>query len=385
MFSKSIKIFSLSGFEIKLDPSWFLIAGLITWSLSQQYFPSVLPAQSDQIYLVMALAGMLLFFASLLLHELAHSIVARRLGVPIKGITLFLFGGVAELEAEPQSARVEFWVALAGPVMSLCLALGFWCFAQFSEMVPGYSIITEVLSYLAMINLVLAIFNMLPAFPLDGGRVLRAYLWHRTGDPLKATETAAKSGAFFAYFLIGLGLLGVFQGATIAGLWQILIGGFILFAARASYQTQLARLAFDGKTVKVLMNAAPVVVSPDMTLFEFVNQIMLHRHVSFVPVVEDGALLGHMDQTLLSGIDRENWESTRVGDVFAGLDSKAMVSPDMPVQQLMATIANTGRRKFLVTQGHTLVGVITLADLTQYLHVADTLRQKNEPGRHSQG
>jgi len=375
MFSNSVKLFAVSGFEIKLDPSWVLIAALITWTLSQQYFPSTVPDQGLQTYMVMALFAMLCFFASLLLHELAHSFVARRFGVPVKGITLFLFGGVAELEAEPQSASVEFWVALAGPVMSLCLGIGFWVLAKFSELALNSLLLTEVLSYLAMINLVLAVFNLVPAFPLDGGRVLRAYLWHRHGDILRATETAAKSGAIFAYVLMMLGVVVLFQGALIAGFWYLMIGFFVLAAARSSYQNQLARIVFDDKTVGTLMKRNPIAVSPEVTLSEFVNTIMLQHQVNFVPVVENEILLGHMDQTVLSGIDRENWSSTKVGDVFAGLEKAATIPPNLPVQDLLATIAKTGRRKFLVIQGQGLVGVITLADLTRYLQISEMLRQ----------
>ncbi|WP_299784164.1 site-2 protease family protein [uncultured Roseobacter sp.] len=376
MFSNAVKLFSINGFDIKLDPSWLLIAALITWSLSQGYFPAILPHQSTGTYLAMALIAMLCFFVSLLLHELAHSVVARRLGVPIKGITLFLFGGVAELEAEPRSARVEFWVALAGPVMSLVLALGFWSLARLSELVAAAVPVSMVLGYLALINLILALFNLVPAFPLDGGRVLRAYLWHRNGDVLAATETASQSGTIFAYVLMGLGVLALFDGALIAGLWQIMIGFFVLMAARAAYQTQLAKVAFDHKTVATLMQRDPIVISPEMTLSEFVNRIMLRHNVSFVPVVEDGVLLGHMDQAVLAGIDREHWSNTRVGDVFAGLDGQASISGEMPVQDLMARIADTGRRKFLVVDGHQLMGVISLADLTRYLRLSDLVRHR---------
>lgn len=376
MFSNAVKLFSINGFDIKLDPSWVLIAALITWSLSQGYFPSILPHQSASTYLAMALIAMLCFFASLLLHELSHSIVARRLGVPIKGITLFLFGGVAEMEAEPRSARVEFWVALAGPAMSLALALGFWGLAQLSELATSATAVTMVLGYLALINLILALFNLVPAFPLDGGRVLRAYLWHRNGDVLAATETAAHSGTVFAYVLMGIGMVALFNGAMIAGLWQIMIGFFVLMAARAAYQNQLAKAAFDNKTVAALMKRDPIVIGPDMTLSEFVNRVMLRHNVSFVPVVEEDVLLGHMDQAVLAGIDRENWASTRVGDVFAGLDGQASISSEMPVQDLMALIAETGRRKFLVVDENRLVGVISLADLTRYLRMSDLIRHR---------
>jgi Zn-dependent protease len=374
MFSHAVKLFTLNGFDIKLDPSWALIAALITWSLSQQYFPSVFPGATAPTYAAMAVVAMLCFFASLLLHELAHSVVARRLGVPVKGITLFLFGGVAELEAEPQTAGVEFRVALAGPAMSLALAFGFSVLAQGFALIGDMPAVSQVLSYLAMINLILALFNLVPAFPLDGGRVLRAYLWHKHGDVLRATETAARSGTIFAYLLMALGILALFQGALITGLWQLMIGGFVLMAARASYQHQLARIVFDDKKVSAVMHNAPVTVGPDMTLSEFVNRIMLRHGVSFVPVVEGDVLLGHMDRTVLSGIDRENWASTQVGDVFAGLDQNDTISPDMPVQDLMALISKTGQRKFLVARGKHLLGVVSLADLTRYLHMSDALR-----------
>jgi Zn-dependent protease len=373
MFSKAVKLFSIAGLEIRLDPSWLMIAGLIVWSLSQGYFPSVLPQLSPQTYLWMAVLATILLFASLILHEMAHSLIARRLGLPVKRITLFLFGGVAELGTEPQSARVEFWVALAGPAMSLCLSFGFWALSRLMALSATPPVLLAILSYLAVINLVLAVFNMVPAFPLDGGRVLRAYLWQRKGDVLRATQIASKSGAFFAYVLMALGLAVLFQGAIIAGLWQMLIGGFVLIAARSAYQNQLAQTVFDDKQVKTLMTPAPVVVSPDMTLSDFVDRILLHRHLSFAPVVEDGVLLGHMDQTLLSGIDREHWPSTRVGDVFAGLDAQTQTAPDVAIKDLMQVIAKTGQRKFLVTEAHRLVGVITLSDLMQHLHKAEGL------------
>ena len=367
MFSNAVKLFSINGFDIKVDPSWLIIASLITWSLSQQYFPEVWPDASTTTYWTMGLVGMIGFFASLLLHELGHSAVARNLGVPIKSITLFIFGGMAELGTEPTSARDEFWIALAGPVTSLALALGFWTLAQAAWLTASSAAFVEVASYLALINLVLALFNMMPAFPMDGGRVLRAYLWHRNGDVLAATQIAAKSGTFFAYVLMGLGVLALFQGLYVTGMWQLMIGGFVLIAARSSYTSKLAQTVFEHKTVGALMARDPVTVGPDMTLSAFVNQIMLRHGVSFVPVLENNILLGHMDQSVLAGIDREHWAKTRVGDVFVGLEEDTMVAPDMPVLELLDVISKTGHRKFMVVADHQLRGVITLADLTLFL------------------
>ncbi|QJF52360.1 site-2 protease family protein [Roseobacter ponti] len=376
MFSDSIRLFSLDGFEIRLDKSWLLIAALITWSLAQQYFPQTFPDQTPGTYLVMGLFACLCFFGSLLLHELAHSVVARRFGIGVKSITLFLFGGVAELASEPDRPRVEFWIAVAGPAMSLFLAFGFWIFGAFTELALRQSPIPVVLHYLALINFVLALFNLVPAFPLDGGRILRAALWHRTGDVLRATETAARSGTFFAFLLMTFGVLSLFQGAVFAGFWYILIGGFVLMAARSSYQTQLAEAVFDHKTVAMLMTPDPVTTRPDVTLDEFVNHIMIDRRASFVPVVENGVLLGHMDHRVLEGIDRENWPGMHVDDIFAGLTAEASVAPYMPVKDLMALIAQTGRRKFMVVEDHRLCGVITLSDVIRYLRVSDLLMHR---------
>lgn len=378
MFKNSVKIFSINKFDIKVDPSWLLIAALITWSLSRQYFPQALPGADPSTYLTLAIIAMLGLFASLLLHELAHSVVARHLGVPIKSITLFLFGGVAELEAEPTSARTEFWIAVAGPAMSLCLAVGFWMLGQIT-MWSGFSqAVVAILTYLALINMVLGLFNLLPAFPLDGGRILRAVLWYKTGDVLSATRSAARSGTFLAYFLMALGVAALFQGLIVSGLWQIMIGGFVLLAARASYAQQLAKVAFKDRTVGSLMTRNPVTVSPDITLSEFVNQVVLLKHVTFAPVTENGILLGYIDSSVLSKIDRENWANTKVGDVFVGLYPEVMTEAGVLVQDLLETISRTGRRKYLVVADHDLLGVISLSDLTLYLAVSDPAQQVRE-------
>lgn len=378
MFTSAIRLFNVGGFEIKLDPSWFLIAALITWSLATQYFPFALPGLADTSYVFLAIFAMLGFFGSLLLHELAHSVVARSYGMRIKGITLFLFGGVAELETEVPSAKVEFRVAIAGPAMSIVLGVLFWILAVVSQAVMLSPALPSVLTYLGTVNIVIAVFNMLPAFPMDGGRVLRAYLWAQRGDLLSATRTAATSGKILAYCLIGLGVYTVFLGAAPSGLWYILIGFFVLAAARSAYQNQLMQSTFTGKTVSAVMIRDPIVVSPDLTLSEFVNQVMLKYRVSFVPVVADGVLIGQIDKDVLSAIDRDHWTNTRVGDVFAGLDVAVTVLPDMEVQALLELIAQTGLRKFMVVDDHKLMGVVTLANLIGYLNRADdAIQQKS--------
>lgn len=368
MFAHAIKIMTLQGFDIKVDPSWLLIAALITWSLATQYFPDTLPGAAAGAHLLLAVIAMLGFFASLILHELAHSVIARHYDVEIKGITLFVFGGVAELGSEPKTAGSEFLIALAGPVMSLVLALGFW-FMGLLLSAMDVSAVSAVIGYLALINLVLAVFNLLPAFPLDGGRILRAYLWARGTDFLAATRTATRAGSAFAYGLMALGLMTLFAGGVIPGLWQIFIGIFLLAAARGTYQQEFMKSAFQTQTVATMMTGTPITATPDQTLSSIVNQIMLANRITFVPVVEDGALLGYLDGEVLSKIDREHWPSTQAGDVYVPLNDLNSVTTNIPADQVMRRMTQTGQRKLMVVENRDLLGVITLSDLLGYLEV----------------
>ncbi|MDX8354945.1 site-2 protease family protein [Cognatiyoonia sp. IB215182] len=372
MISNATRLFDLDGFEIRLDPSWFLIAGLVTWTLASEYFPMTLPGLTGAAYLVLAIVAMLGFFGSLLLHELAHSFVARHFGVRIRAITLFLFGGVAELESEPPTAKAEFWIAIAGPVLSVVLGVSLLFCAGVLRLVAAPAAFVMVLSYLATINLIIAGFNMVPAFPMDGGRILRAALWHRHGDLLRATRVASRAGEVFGYVLVALGLLLVFQAGFVGGFWYILIGVFVLAAARSAYQSQLMQSRFAGHVVADVMIREPIIVSPDLTLSEFVNQVLLKHRISFAPVVADGVLIGQIDKRMLAAIDRDNWNNTLVGDIFVGLEDAAVIPPDLPLQALMTRIAQTGNRKFLVVKDHALVGVVTLASLIGYLHGGET-------------
>lgn len=358
---------SLRGFEVKIDPSWLLIATLITWSLATGYFPFIFPNATGFAYLSMAFVAMILFFGSLILHELAHAVVARRFSMKIRGITLFLFGGVAELGAEPDTPKAELWTALAGPAMSIALAVIFW-FAALAMAVFGLpEALMAVLAYLALINFVLALFNLVPAFPLDGGRVLRALLWRRHGNLLEATRVASMCGTVFAWLLIALGMLSLFGDAVIGGLWQIVIGLFILSAAKGAYQQQLMTTTMANQTVGSLMSRAVVTTQPDQTLADFVDDIVLAQRVSFVPVVDGTDLLGYVDLETVMGIDRENWAVTRINDVFIARDDTNTVTPDMGAQDLFAHINQSKRRKYLVADGARLLGVISITDMIDFL------------------
>lgn len=381
MFSNSVKLFDIFGFQIKVDPSWLIIAALIVWSLSSGYFPQEVPDLHNSDYLALAVVAMLGLFAGLILHELAHSLVARRFGLGVGGITLFLFGGVAELEQEPESAGSEFWIAIAGPLMSFALAALFWVATGAVTASGASGGLVALFEYLAAINLILALFNLLPAFPLDGGRVLRAALWRAKGDLLAATRTASLAGSAFGYALVALGLFALFSGQSIIGsLWPVLIGLFLAGAARATYQQMLTRRALVGRKVGDLMTRAVHTTGPDRTVRDLVEDVMLAHGVGFVPVIEDGRALGYVDTGTVRGIDRDNWDAARVEDVFVALTPEMRSSSREPLEQLLKRISQSGRRKFIVEDGRRFAGVVTLSDLVAHIEVLRDLSTGDRVG-----
>lgn len=374
MFSNAVRLFDIFGFQIRVDPSWLIIAALIVWSLATGYFPAEVPDLHRTDHFALATVAMLGLFVGLVLHELAHSLVARRFGLGVGGITLFLFGGVAELEHEPASAGSEFWIAIAGPAMSFALALAAWAVTEAAASAGASAGFLALFGYLAWINLVLGLFNLLPAFPLDGGRVLRAALWRAKGDVLAATRTASLVGAAFGYGLVALGLFVLFSGqGVIGGLWPILIGLFLAAAARGTYDQMLTRRALLGRSVGDLMTREVHTTDPGRTVRALVDDVMLAHGVGFVPVVEDGRALGYVDTAAIRTIDRENWEATRVEDVFVALTPEARATPAEPLDQLLDRVRKSGRRKFIVEDGRRFAGVVTLSDLIAHVNVLSEL------------
>ncbi len=371
MFKNAVDLFEIFGFRIRVDPSWLLIAALIVWTLSTTYLPAELPGLSRVDHVALAVVAMLGLFASLILHELAHSVVARRFGLKVGGITLFIFGGVAELEQEPRSPESEFWIAIAGPIMSLALA-GLSYLALIA-VIGASGPVQVVLEYLGLINIILAVFNLVPAFPLDGGRVLRAVLWHFQKDLFKATRIASLLGTGFGLLLIVSGVLALFTTNLVGGFWQILIGFFIVNASRGSYQQLVIKASLQDRAVRSLMTASPVTADVGTSVQSLVDDVMLPRHVSFVPVMEGEHLLGYVDTGLINGIDRENWAATQLGDILAPSDDTNTVAMDMPTDALFEKMAKNGQRKWLVARDGRLEGVISLSDLLSYLAIRQGL------------
>ena len=373
MFKNAIQLFEISGFKIRLDPSWFLIAALLVWGLSSSYFPEHLPGQTQATYIVIATVAMLGLFASVILHELAHSFMARRFGLNVGSITLFVFGGVAELEQEPRHPGSEFWIAIVGPIMSAILAgIAYALVANFGPM-TGAGPLAAILEYLWQINLLLAVFNLVPAFPLDGGRVFRAALWSFKGDVVDATRIASRVGSGFGILLILSGIAGLIFQSGVGGFWSIIIGFFIVSASRNSYQALITKKALRDQTVSRLMTQAVTVVSPNDTIASVVNDTMLARNISFAPVVEKGELLGYVDLATINSIDDNKWDATTVGSIYKPVSQSNTIQTAMGVDDVLKLMSETGNRKLMIAKDGKLIGVVALADLLNYVNLRTNL------------
>ncbi|HMA53566.1 MAG TPA: site-2 protease family protein, partial [Acidobacteriota bacterium] len=285
MFGKPVTLFRIFGFEVKVDWSWLILGALIVWSLATGLFPVWYKGLEKADYWVMGVAGALGLFLSIVFHELWHSLIARRFGLNMRGITLFLFGGVSEMADEPPSPKAEFFLAVAGPISSVVLAAVFFA-VSYLLIGPGPATpVTGVLNYLGYLNLILAAFNLIPAFPLDGGRVLRAILWGSWNDLRRATRVASSVGAGLGAGLMFFGVLQFFMGRSVGGIWTFIIGMFVRSAARSSYQQLVFRDALSGVPVKKFMVADAVTVKPGTTVEKLVDDYIYKYHFKMYPVV----------------------------------------------------------------------------------------------------
>ncbi len=377
MFTKRAKLFNLLGFPIYCDATWIILAILITWSLAQGWFPQWYPDLPVRAYWFMGAAGAAGLFVSIVLHELGHAVVARKYGIPIRGITLFLFGGVAEMEEEPRSAKSEFLMAIAGPIVSVLLAALFGAAFIVMRQQPGVAAIGGVMGYLAWLNGILAVFNMVPAFPLDGGRVLRAALWAARDNLRWATRISSGIGTFFGTGLIVLGVFAFIGGNVIGGLWWFMIGMFMRGASQMSYRQLLVRRALEGEPLAKFMHSAPVSVDTQTSISELVEDYIYRHHYKMLPVVEDGKLVGCITTREVKDIPREEWAATRVADVFKPCDKDNTVSPREDAMKALMRMNQTGNSRFLVTDNGQLLGVVTLKDLLKFLSLKMDLEGEN--------
>ncbi len=375
MFGRRFKLFTLLGFEVRIDLSWIVIAVLVTWSLAKGLFPSYFPHLTAEVYWGMGVAGALGLFASIVFHEFCHSLVARRFGMAMKGITLFIFGGVAEMGEEPPSARVEFLMALAGPLSSFFLGGVFYWLHLAGVNAEWPEPVTGVLYYLAGINALLALFNLIPAFPLDGGRIFRSILWGAKNDLQWATRVSAGIGGGFGFVLIFLGILSVLRGNLIGGLWWFLIGLFLRGAAQMSYQQLMIRKSLEGEPVRRFMNPHPVTVPPTLTVAELVEDYVYKYHYKMFPVLDDGRLVGCVTTRDIKEVPREQWSRETVAEMAERCPAEAVIAPDTDAVKALAIMNQTGVSRLLVAENDRLVGILTLKDLLAFLSLKVELEQ----------
>ena len=366
MFGRQIKLFSLFGFSVRVDASWLIIAFLVTWTLAQGLFPSYYKGLAPSMYWWMGLAGAAGLFFSIVFHECCHSLVARRYGLPISGITLFVFGGVSEMTEEPQSPRVEFFMAAAGPVSSFILAGIFYL--SFLGMRSGTPLpVRGVIGYLGYINVLLGCFNLLPAFPLDGGRVLRSILWRTKGNLRWATRVATRIGSAFGAGMILVGIVTFVTGNFVGGVWWFLIGMFLRSASTVSYRQLLIKRALEGEHVSQLMKSDLVTVEPSVTLDRLMDDYIYRYPYKMFPVVEEGRLFGVVTINRLKEIPREEWAFRTAKEIAGTCTEVNTIEPDADAIKALEKMNKTSAGRLMVVDRGRLVGILVLKDLLSFL------------------
>ncbi|MFC1511218.1 site-2 protease family protein [Candidatus Margulisiibacteriota bacterium] len=360
---KSFKLITLFDIPIEINFTWFIILGLVIFTLARGYFPFTNPELTPATHWLMAFLAAFLLFASLLAHELSHSLVAVKHQLPIHGITLFIFGGVAHMEKEPSSPKVEFWMAIAGPAMSFSLAAMFFLLSQFIYRLGLPTAFSSITNYVFILNVVVGVFNLIPGFPLDGGRVLRAVLWHFYKDLKKATAIASSLGKLFAFILIGFGFLNLFSGSFISGIWFIFIGLFLQEAAEVSYRQVLMRKMLSGVKVEALMTKDVITVPASITLDKLVdNYFFKFRHASF-PVMEDDAILGLVTLHDIKEVAKFKWNQTPAREIMIPISHHLVITEQADAMDAMAKLANNGIHRALVIKDTKLIGILSQKDI----------------------
>ena len=363
-----IRIARVLGFDLRLDLSWFVVFLLVLWTFAQYVFPGRVVGYGPVVYGAMAFAGAVLFFVSVLLHELAHSVVARARGIPVEGITLFIFGGMARVRADVENPKDEFLITVVGPLSSAFIGLILLGFARVGAAWGITEPVTGVASYLALLNLILAGFNLIPGFPLDGGRMFRSLVWYVSKDPRKATRWASYTGRAFGLLLIGCGILTLWEGGLVWGMWLIFIGWFLAQAAEASYRQLILRRILEGVTALEAMTRAPETLRPEVTLRDVVDQYFLRRRYNSFPVEDDqGNLLGLITLSQVKKVERDRWPTVRVGEVMMPLSETVTVRPHDTLADVLSKLEQAGAGRALVVDNDRLEGVISNADVAQWL------------------
>jgi len=377
MFGRRFHLFTLFGFPIRADISWFIIAALFAGSYATQYLPDLYKGLPESTYWAMAITLTLGLFGSVVLHEVSHALAARHYRLAMEGITLFIFGGVAEMTDEPPHPRAEFVVAVAGPAASLAIGAGLGALWMAGPTLGLAVPLLGVLGHLAAMNLVLVAFNLIPAFPLDGGRVLRSILWDFGKDLTRATRITSAIGSGFGIVLILLGGVLFAAGAFVAGVWNVLIGLFLRHAARLSYRRVLLRNALEGEPVSRFMHQQPVTVPRAISIDDLVREFVLRYRSKMFPVVDGERLVGCVTTQQIRRLPREEWTRQTVGSIAESCASWWTVSPSTDALEALTRMSSRGVSRLLVAEGDRLVGVLALADLLRFF----TLKRELTSGR----
>jgi len=358
------QILRLRGIPITIDYSWFIVFFLVLYTMAEGYFPRTQSYLSTAQYWIMGFAAALLLFASVLLHEVAHSLVALRQGIHVRSIRLFIFGGIAHIASEPQSGRHEFLIALAGPATSMLLAVLFGMTYTAAVLGGHHGPIGGVAGYLASANLLLALFNMIPGFPLDGGRILRAILWDRWNDSTRATKVVSRIGSGFALFLIFLGLIQLFFAASIiAGLWAIFIGLFMKQAAHGSYQAMVIRESLAGIQVRQVMTENIVSVDCFLSIDELVRDYIYKYHFKHLPVFNQDDIVGMVSLFQIKGVARELWAFKQVRDIMTPIEQVARLKPTDDANEALTRMVAEDLGRMPVMEDGRLVGIVSRRDI----------------------
>lgn len=370
MFQHRIPIGRIFGITIDLDYSWFLVVGLLSWLLAVSYYPAEFRNWSVGEYWFMGVVTAIMLFVSVLIHELGHSLVAKRFSVSVPRITLFIFGGVSQMAAEPPSATAEFWIAVVGPVVSFALAAIFW---ELEPLLVWSPPLFALAKYLALLNLVLGAFNLIPGFPLDGGRVFRAIVWRITGKYQRATSVAAATGRFFGFSLIFLGVWQALSGNFANGLWIAFIGWFLESAAGSQLQQEILKSLLGGHKVADAMQRDFLQVSGDVTLQEVVDKHVLRSGVRYLIVSGPAGPAGMVTLASIREIPRPAWSTTTASQAMVPLEKLATTRPDAVLWSAVEKMGRDGVNQLPVVEGNGIVGVLSRDDVLHYLQVLRAL------------
>ena len=370
MKNNRVQLFQVYGIPIGLDPSWFLVFALITWALAISYFPAEFKSWTQLQYWSVAAVTSILFFICVLLHELGHSLVALRYKLPVKSITMYIFGGISEITSEPTSASSEFVIAFSGPLTSFILAGIFYLFELlFKSIVPIYAIA----KYLAVINATLAVFNLIPGFPLDGGRVFRAIVWGITHNLRRATVIAGYLGHAIAFTFILLGVWLLFQGDWINGLWIAFIGWFLETAVVGQVQQQRIHNLLAGHTVDQVMTRACVNANVDETLQELVDEYVLARGQRCLVLMRGEEPTGLLTMHDIRQIPRDRWPNTKASEVMTPMERVKRTNPQMGLEQALEQMGKDGVNQMPVMENGQIEGMLSREDIINYLHLLQKL------------